>query len=359
MKATIALLPGDGIGPEICAEAVSLLELVAERGGHAFRIAEGLIGGCAIDATGDPLPPATVTLCEAADAVLLGAVGGPKWSDPNDAVRPEQGLLRLRALLGVFANLRPVVPHPVAARLAPLKARLLRDVDILFVRELTGGSYFGAKRREADAAIDECRYTIAEIERVTRKAGQLARARSGRLTHVDKANVLETSRLWRSTVTRVIRDEFPEVTVEHLLVDAMAMYLLTRPASFDVILTENLFGDILTDEASVLAGSMGLLPSASLGEGPCGLYEPIHGSAPDIAGQGIANPYATLLSVALLLRHSLGLEAEAARIEQAVSAALDDRALTADLSRRRPLSTRQAGDAVRQRYAALCAGLLR
>lgn len=356
MKATLALLPGDGIGPEICAEARALLELVAKKGGHEFRIKQGLIGGCAIDAYGDPLPEETVKLCDQADAVLLGAVGGPQWSDPNAKVRPEQGLLKLRAQLGVFANLRPVAPHPVAAKLAPLKSKLLKNVDILFVRELTGGSYFGAKRREKDAAVDECRYTLTEIERVTRRAANLARARRGKLTHVDKANVLETSRLWRSTVTRVMREEFPDVAVEHLLVDAMAMYLLTRPASFDVILTENLFGDILTDEAAVLAGSMGLLPSASLGDGKVGLYEPIHGSAPDIAGQGIANPYATLLSVALLLRHSLGLDGEAARIEQAVSDVLDEGVLTADLVRKGAVSTRKAGEAVCKRYRQLCKG---
>ena len=356
MNATIALLPGDGIGPEVCAEAKALLELVADKGGHTFTITEGQIGGIAIDQHGDPLPPATVKLCAKADAVLLGAVGGPQWSDPNAKVRPEQGLLKLRATLGVYANLRPVAPHPSAAKLSPIKGKLLKDVDILFVRELTGGSYFGAKRREGDAAIDECRYTVGEIERVTRMAARLARARKGKLTHVDKANVLETSRLWRATVTRVMQDEFPDVAVEHLLVDAMAMYLLTRPASFDVILTENLFGDILTDEAAVLAGSMGLLPSASLGEGTKGLYEPIHGSAPDIAGKGIANPFATLLSVALLLRHSLGLTGEAARIEQAVSAALDEGVLTADLSRKHAVSTREAGEAVRKRYKQLGKG---
>ncbi|GIX35441.1 MAG: 3-isopropylmalate dehydrogenase [Lysobacteraceae bacterium] len=350
MKARIALLPGDGIGPEVCAEARRLLELVAAEGGHAFTLEEGQIGGCAIDATGDPLPAATVALCERSDAVLLGAVGGPKWSDPDAPVRPEQGLLRLRAQLGVFANLRPVAPHPAAIRLAPLRSRLLRGVDILFVRELTGGSYFGARRREADAAVDETRYSVAEIERVTRVAARLARQRRRRLTHVDKANVLETSRLWRSTVNRVMREEFPDIELEHVLVDAMAMHLLTRPARFDVVLTENLFGDILTDEASVLAGSMGLLPSASLGAGRVGLYEPIHGSAPDIAGRGIANPYATLLSVALLLRHSLGLTAEAERVERAVGAALDAGVLTADLSRRGAVSTRKAGEAVLDHY---------
>jgi 3-isopropylmalate dehydrogenase len=346
MKATIALLPGDGIGPEVVAEAERLLHAIADEYGHRFTLDHGAIGGAAIDASGTPLPPATVALCERADAVLLGAVGGPQWSDPNAPVRPEQGLLALRAALGVYANLRPVKPHPVAARHSPLKPALLRGVDLLFVRELTGGSYFGRKTRDADSATDECRYTVTEIERATRRAGELARGRSGRITHVDKANVLETSRLWRATVSRVLRDEFPDVECEHVLVDAMAMHLLTRPSSFDVILTENLFGDILTDEAAVLAGSMGLLPSASLGDGRKGLYEPIHGSAPDIAGRGIANPYATLLSVALLLRHSLGLEAEARAVERAVSQALDDGVLTRDLRRRGSVSTREAGEAV-------------
>lgn len=349
MKATIALLPGDGIGPEVCAEAVRTLNAVADAFGHKFMIERALIGGVAIDAHGDPLPPHTVALCERADAVLLGAVGGPKWSDPNAAVRPEQGLLRLRATLGVYANLRPVKPHPVGAKHSPIKAKLLRDVDILFVRELTGGSYFGVKRREGDVAIDECRYSVSEIERTTRRAGHLALTRRGKLTHVDKANVLETSRLWRATVSRVMREEFPEIALEHVLVDTMAMHLLTRPAHYDVILTENLFGDILTDEAAVLAGSMGLLPSASLGDGTKGLYEPIHGSAPDIAGRGIANPFATLLSVALLLRHSLGLETEAHAIEAAVSAALDAGVLTGDLRKRGGVSTEEAGAWVAQR----------
>jgi 3-isopropylmalate dehydrogenase len=236
-----------------------------------------------------------------------------------------------------------VKPHPVGAKHSPLKPRLLRGVDILFVRELTGGSYFGEKRREGDTAFDACRYSVPEIERATRRAGALARARRGKLTHVDKANVLETSRLWRSTVTRIVREEF-----EHVLVDAMAMHLLTRPAHYDVILTENLFGDILTDEASVLAGSMGLLPSASVGDGRRGLYEPIHGSAPDIAGRGIANPYAAILSVALLLRHSLGMEREATVVEAAVSAALDAGVLTRDLRPRGAVDTRTAGRHVAQ-----------
>lgn len=353
MKARIALLPGDGIGPEVCAEAARLLDAVAEAFGHHFDVQHGLVGGTAIDAEGDPLPPATIALCERADAVLLGAVGGPQWSDPDASVRPEQGLLKLRATLGVYANLRPVKPHPVAARHSPLKPRVLRNVDILFVRELTGGSYFGEKRRDGDTAFDACRYSAAEIERATRRAGELARARRGKLTHVDKANVLETSRLWRATVTRVIREEFPEVILEHVLVDAMAMHLLTQPAYYDVVLTENLFGDILTDEASVLAGSMGLLPSASIGDGRRGLYEPIHGAAPDIAGRGIANPYAMLLSVALLMRHSLSLDAEAQAIERAVSDALDARVVTPDLAGRGAVDTQTAGRWVAQRVRGL------
>ncbi len=351
MNATLTLLPGDGIGPEVIAQARTLLDAVASRFGHEFTLEEGLIGGIAIDETGDPLPPATVAACERADAVLLGAVGGPKWSDPNAPVRPEQGLLKLRATLGVYANLRPVAPHPAAAKHAPIKGELLEGVDLLFVRELTGGAYFGEKGREDNGrvAFDVARYSVEEIERVTRRAAQLARGRRRKITHVDKANVLETSRLWRSVVTRVLGDEFPDIEFEHVLVDAMTMHLLHRPASFDVILTENLFGDILTDEASVLAGSMGLLPSASIGDGRAGLYEPIHGSAPDIAGQGIANPYATLLSVALLLRHSLGLDAEARAVESAVSQALDAGVLTRDLTAEGAVSTSQAGEYVAAR----------
>ncbi len=351
MNATLTLLPGDGIGPEVIAQARTLLDAVAARFGHSFTIEEGRIGGSAIDETGDPLPPETVALCERADAVLLGAVGGPKWSDPNAPVRPEQGLLKLRATLGVYANLRPVTPHPAAAKFAPLKPELLKGVDLLFVRELTGGAYFGEKGREDNGrvAFDVARYSVEEIERVTRRAANLARGRRKKITHVDKANVLETSRLWRSVVTRVLTEEFPDIEFEHVLVDAMTMHPLHRPSSFDVILTENLFGDILTDEASVLAGSMGLLPSASIGDGKAGLYEPIHGSAPDIAGQGIANPYATLLSVALLLRHSLGLDAEARAVESAVSQALDAGVLTRDLTAEGAVSTSQAGEYVAAR----------
>lgn len=318
MKARIVTLPGDGVGPEVIAAAVAVLEAVAAHYEHEFAFDEHLIGGAAIDASGEPLPATALEACKAADAVLLGAVGGPKWSDPNAATRPEQGLLALRAALGVYANLRPLAVHPALAALSPLKDEKLAGVDVLFVRELTGGAYFGAKTKGADYATDECKYTEAEVERVTRRAFELARARRRHVTSVDKANVLETSRLWRRTVTRIAAD-YPDVTLEHQLVDSMAMLLLTRPAGYDVVVTENLFGDILTDEAAALAGSLGLLPSASLGEGSNGLYEPIHGSAPDIAGKGVANPVGTILSVALLLRHSLKLEVEA----QAVEAAID------------------------------------
>jgi len=331
MRADIVLLPGDGIGPEVTAAAAEVLREVGLRHGHDFRFHEHDIGGIAIDRHGDPLPPATLDACRRADAVLLGAVGGPKWSDPNAKVRPEQGLLALRKALGLYANLRPVRPHPAAIGASPVKPHLLAGVDLLVVRELTGGIYFGDKARDAGGASDLCRYSVAEIERVVRRACTLARARRGHVTSVDKANVLETSRLWRDVATRVVREEFPDVTLEHQLVDSMAMHLIARPRAYDVIVTENMFGDILTDEASMLAGSLGLLPSASLGDGGIGLYEPIHGSAPDIAGKGLANPIGTILSAALLLRHSLGLEAEARCIETAVDAALADGAFTADL----------------------------
>ena len=317
MKARIVTLPGDGVGPEVTAVAVAVLQAVAEHYEHDFSFDEQLIGGAAIDATGEPLPAATLAACQAADAMLLGAVGGPKWSDPNAPVRPEQGLLGLRAALGVYANLRPLTVHPALADLSPLKNDKLKNVDVLFVRELTGGAYFGAKTKTDDDATDECKYTVAEVERVTRRAFELARARRRHVTSVDKANVLETSRLWRRTVTRIAAD-YPDVALEHQLVDSMAMLLLTRPGSYDVVVTENLFGDILTDEAAALAGSLGLLPSASLGEGRKGLYEPIHGSAPDIAGKGVANPVGTILSVALLLRHSLQLDTEAQAVEAAI-----------------------------------------
>jgi 3-isopropylmalate dehydrogenase len=330
MKASIVVLPGDGIGPEVAAAGVAVLRHIAERFGHEFSFSEHAIGGAAIDASGDPLPPATREACAAADAVLLGAVGGPKWSDPNAPVRPEQGLLALRKLLGVFANVRPLKLHPRSAALSPLKPERTKGVDLVFIRELTGGIYFGAKTRTEDAATDECRYTVAEIERVMRHAFDLARTRRRRVTSVDKANVLETSRLWRSVATRIAA-EYPDVSLEHQLVDSMAMLLLTRPVDYDVIVTENMFGDILTDEGAVLAGSLGLLPSASLGEKKAGLYEPIHGSAPDIAGKSLANPLGTILSVAMLLRHSLQLNEEAAMVEAAVDAVLEHGELTRDL----------------------------
>ncbi len=359
---TIALLPGDGIGPEVVAEGVRVLRAVAERWEHAIELREGLIGGCALDARGTPLPSETIELCKSADAVLLGAVGGPRWDNPDARQRPEQGLLGLRRELGVYANLRPVTVHPSLAAASPLRAERLDGVDLVFVRELTGGIYFGDKHREkvpgGERAVDECVYTTVEIERVTRVAAQLARTRRRKLTSVDKANVLETSRLWRSTVTRVLRDEFPDVALDHLLVDACAMQLLRDPRSFDVIVTENMFGDILTDEASMLAGSLGVLPSASLGDDTTvpdggrsaskdndtpsrnvkrsrvrrGLYEPIHGSAPDIAGRGIANPIGTILSVAMMLRHSFGLEQEARAVEQAVSETIEEGRVTVDIA---------------------------
>ena len=349
MQALIAVIAGDGIGAEVTAEAVRALERVADRCGHSFQFEPALLGGAAIDATGMALPAATLSLCQRADAVLLGAVGGPKWSDPNAKVRPEQGLLQLRQALGLFANLRPVVPHPAVLDASPIKAELLKGVDIMVVRELTGGIYFGEKHRTATEAVDVCRYSVIEIERVVRLAAQLARSRRGKLTSVDKANVLETSRLWRMVVERILPAEFPDVRFEHVLVDAAAMHLLKRPRDFDVIVTENMFGDILTDEASMLAGSLGLLPSASLGSsGRGGLFEPIHGSAPDIAGRGIANPYATILSAAMLLRYSLKLESEANLLEAAVSRAVVSGALPADLAGtgRTPVTTRAAGDAV-------------
>jgi 3-isopropylmalate dehydrogenase len=348
MKATIAVLAGDGIGGEVTAEAVRALQRVASRFDHRFEFESALLGGAAIDATGSPLPPATAALAARADAILLGAVGGPKWSDPNAPIRPEQGLLQLRKTLGLFANLRPVVPHPAVLDASPIKAELLRGVDIMVVRELTGGIYFGEKTRTATDAVDICRYSVMEIERVVRLAANLARARRKKLTSVDKANVLETSRLWRSTVNFIMPAEFPDVAVEHMLVDSAAMHLLQRPRDFDVIVTENMFGDILTDEASMLAGSLGLLPSASLGADPRGgLFEPIHGSAPDIAGRGIANPYAAILSAAMLLRHALRLDAEARALEQAVHRAISAGALTADLAAPgMSITTRAASDAV-------------
>jgi len=346
MQAKIVLLPGDGIGPEVVAEGAKVLKAVAAQFGHTFEFSEQLVGGSAIDQTGTALPDATLAACQSADAVLLGAVGGPKWSDPRAAVRPEQGLLGLRSGLGLFANIRPVKVYPALVSASTLKPEVVRGVDLIIVRELTGGLYFGKPQGRVDtpqdrAAVDTMYYTAGEIERLMRVSFELARGRRKKLASADKANVLATSRLWREVAHEVARD-YPDVAYEDVLADACAMYLVRRPADYDVIATENTFGDILSDEAAMLAGSMGMLPSASLGTGvgaglapqsesagslkktrPYGLYEPIHGSAPDIAGRGIANPLATILSCAMMLRWSFGLEREANAVEAAVAAVLD------------------------------------
>ena len=348
MEFKLAVLPGDGIGPDVIAEAVGVLEAVGRRFGHDFELSEGAIGGNAIDSTGTALPDETQELCDQADAVLFGAVGGPKWDDPKAPVRPEDGILGIRRTMGLFANLRPVKVEPALANVSPIKRDRLEGVDMIVVRELTGGLYFAKPKKRwqtsrGQRAVDTLRYTEEEIVRILRVGFELAKARRKRLTSVDKANVLETGRLWREIATRMEQDH-PDVEVEHVLVDAAAMQLIMRPAHFDVIVAENTFGDILTDEASVLSGSLGMLPSASLaglpdqGSGKSsrrsakGLYEPIHGSAPDIAGQGIANPIGTILSLALLLRHSLGLEDEAQAIEQAVQGVLAEGYRTRDIA---------------------------
>jgi 3-isopropylmalate dehydrogenase len=351
MEAKIVLLPGDGIGPEVVAEAVRVLETIAHKNGHQFTFTRYLMGGCSIDEYGTALTDETLAACKAADAVLLGAVGGPKWDDPQAKVRPEQGLLGLRKGLGVFANLRPVKVHPSLLNASPLKPEKLNGVDIIVVRELTGGLYFGQpKGREIinghERAVDTLEYYDYEVRRVVDLAFKLAVLRRKKITSVDKANVLESSRLWRKIVGEVSL-EYPGVSLENMLVDTASMRLITNPAGFDVLVTENMFGDILTDEASVLAGSMGMLPSASLGsEGP-GLYEPIHGSAPDIAGRGIANPLGTILSSAMLLRYSLKLESEAAAVELAVDQAISSGCRTLDLGG--GLLSRQMADEVIER----------
>jgi 3-isopropylmalate dehydrogenase len=340
----IVLLPGDGIGPEVVEEARLVLEVVAQKWGHRFEYSKQLLGGCAIDAHGTALPQESLAAAKEADAVLLGAVGGPKWDDPRAKVRPEQGLLGIRRALGLFANLRTVRVHPALRESSPLKSDRLDGVDLLFVRELTGGIYFGKRGREGERVFDTLEYSHGEIQRVVRLAFRLAQSRKKRVTSVDKANVLESSRVWRE-IASATASEFAGVTLEHQLVDSCAMRLLTHPRSFDVIVTENMFGDILTDEAAALAGSLGLCPSASLGEGTRGLYEPIHGSAPDIAGKSIANPIGTILSAALLLRHSLGLNEEAAAVERAVEQVISDGKRTADLGG--SLKTREMGEAIR------------
>ena len=348
MKAKIVLLPGDGIGPEVVGEAVRVLDCVASGHGHSFDYVERLMGGCSIDKFGSSLTDETLADCQAADAVLLGAVGGPKWDDPKAKDRPERGLLALRKGLKVFANLRPVKVHPALIDASPLKPEKLRGVDILVIRELTGGLYFGfPKGRDVkdgrERAVDTLEYYDYEVRRVVELAFRLARDRKKKVTSVDKANVLESSRLWRQIATG-IGAQNPDITLEHVLVDTASMRLVTGPAAMDVVVTENMFGDILTDEASVLAGSMGMLPSASLGETSLGLYEPIHGSAPDIAGKGLANPIGTILSAAMLLRHSLKLEAEAASIEAAVDETITSGARSGDLGGK--LGTRQMADEI-------------
>ena len=332
MDALITVLPGDGIGPEVTSAASAVLQQVASKYGHNFSIEEKLIGGAAIDATGSPLPDDTVELCKKSDAVFLGAVGGPKWSDPNATVRPEQGLLRIRSELGVYANLRPVQIIDALSDASPIRADRLRGVDVMVVRELTGGIYFGDKTRDENSASDLCIYQRFEIERIVRVAAKLAQQRGYKLCSVDKANVLETSRFWRDITNNVMNAEFPDVVLEHMLVDAAAMHLINRPAHFDVIVTENMFGDILTDEASMLSGSLGMLPSASIGDSNCGLYEPIHGSAPDIAGKGLANPCGAIASIAMMLRHSLDLDEEATAVESAIRHVIESGARTADLA---------------------------
>jgi len=324
MTKKIALLPGDGIGPEITAPTVELLNKLGD-----FTFEEHLFGGCSIDAHRTALSDEVEAACKRADAVLLAAVGGPKWdtTDPSQP-RPEQGLLGLRKALGLYANLRPVRPLPALYDASPLKREVIEGTDLLVMRELTGGLYFGRRGRDGDTAYDTCIYSVEEIERIARAGFQAARRK---VTSVDKANVLESSRLWREVVTRLHAEEFPQVTLEHVLVDNAAMQLVSNPADFDVIVTENMFGDILSDEAAMLTGSIGLLPSASLGGDGPGLFEPVHGSAPDIAGQGVANPLAMFLSAALMLRHGLGMENEAATVESAVDRALAEGLRTRDL----------------------------
>ena len=357
MRLKITVLAGDGVGPEVTAEAVRVLRAVAGVYGHKFEFAEMPVGGVAIRETGEPLPRATLDACLAGDAVLLGAVGSPEFDDLKPEARPEAGLLKLRTALGCYANLRPAVSYDAITDCSPLRPEVLRGADLLIVRELLGGLYFGEPRGfSADAAnpagFNTMRYTAAEVERVARVAFEAAQRRRRKVTSVDKANVLEASQLWREVVGRVASD-YPGVALEHLYVDACAMHLVTNPRRFDVVLTENLFGDILSDEAAVITGSLGMLASASVG-GRVGLYEPVHGSAPDIAGRGVANPLGAILSAAQLLRHSAGMEQEARNVEAAVRAVLDAGSRTADLQRAtgaQPLTTSEMGSRVVKAFA--------
>ncbi|MFZ4617774.1 MAG: 3-isopropylmalate dehydrogenase [Rectinemataceae bacterium] len=356
MKFSIVTIPGDGIGPDVVREALGVLDAVASRFGHSFLVTEELMGGVALDATGEPLPAKTLAACKAADAVLLGAVGGPKWDDLPGSKRPEAGLLALRGGLKVFANLRPAKMFSQLSEASPLKPALIEGgLDILIVRELTGGMYFGDKGRNAagDEAWDTERYSRAEIERLLRVGFDAARGRSKKLCVVDKANVLESGRLWRETA-KAMAAQWPDVELSFMYVDNCAMQLVRNPRQFDVIATSNMFGDILSDEASMVTGSIGMLASASVGAGGPGLFEPIHGSAPDIAGQDKANPLATILSVALMLRHSLGLEKEAQAVEEAVGRTLDAGLRSADIATgatgERLVGTREMGAAVRKLF---------
>lgn len=332
MKKTIAVLPGDGIGPEVTDAAVKVLQSIAMRYGHTFHLKHALIGGSAVDAHSNPLPDETIETCEASDAILLGAVGGSKWDGNPAHLRPEKGLLNIRKHFDLFANIRPVKAIPALLGSSPLKEEVAKEVDMVIVRELTSGLYFGEpKQRNEKAAVDTLVYTRKEIERIVEQAFQIARGRKGKVTSVDKANVLETSKLWREVVEER-KAGYPDVEVEHMLVDSAAMKLITDPRSFDVVVTENMFGDILSDEASVITGSLGMLPSASVRSDGFGLYEPVHGSAPDIVGQNKANPSAAILSAAMMLKHSFGMHSEAAAIEEAVMSVLEDGYCTGDLS---------------------------
>lgn len=360
MKFNITVLPGDGIGPEIIAQAVDVIKEAGRICGHEFILSEALMGGCAIDSTGSPLPDETLQMCRASDAVLLGAVGGPKWDSLPGDKRPEAGLLAIRAGLGLYANLRPAVIYPALRNASPLRPDIVREgIDILVVRELTGGMYFGRRGRSVsdsgiESAFDTEQYDTMEIERIARVGFEAALKRRKKLMSVDKANVLESSRLWRETVVR-LSPQYPEVELSHMYVDNAAMQLIRDPMQFDVIVTSNMFGDILSDEASMITGSIGMLQSASLGSGKAGLYEPIHGSAPDIAGKGIANPIAAILSVAMMFRYSLGLEAEAAMVENAVEEVLNNGYRTADICAggTKPVGTAEMGRLIIQTMKAL------
>lgn len=357
MEYNIAVVKGDGIGPEIVDEAMLVLDRIGEKFGHNFKYQEVLAGGCSIDANGIPLTQETIDICKAADSVLLGAVGGPKWDEVPSEKRPEKALLGLRSELGLFANIRPAMMYRALAAACPIKKEIIGDgFDIVICRELTGDVYFGKHyRKQSDCGwgemgCDDMSYSVYEVERIARRAFEMARVRQNKVTSVDKANVLETSRVWRETVTRIGKEEYPDVTLEHMYVDNAAMQLVRNPGQFDVIVTGNLFGDILSDEASMITGSIGMLPSASISESGKGMYEPIHGSAPDIAGRGIANPIATILSCAMMLRYTFGLKAEADAIEHAVEAALEDGWRTGDIAApgERTIDTHEMGERIRE-----------